>query len=79
MIYKILEALEEIFKNKKPKIQKFNNYMQVIISQIITALGESNLIIPKKEKNDKDIINNLCNIINEQGIEINELKKNFVK
>ena len=78
-INKILEALEEIFEKKKPKIQKFNNYMQVIISPIISALGESNLIIPKKEKNDKDIINNLCNIVNEQRKEINELKKKFCK
>ena len=78
-INKILEALKEIFENKKPKIQKFNNYMQVIITPIISAFGEANLIIPKKEKNDKDIINNLCNIVNEQGIEINELKKKFCK
>ena len=78
-INKILEALKEIFENKKPKIQKFNNYMIVKITPIISALGESNLIIPKKEKNDKDIIDNLCNIVNEQGKEINELKKKFSK
>ena len=38
------------------------------------ALGETNLIIPKKKSDDKSIINDLCNIVNKQGKEIESLK-----
>ena len=40
-IENVLEALKEIFENKKPKIKKCNNYMQMTIVPTISALGES--------------------------------------
>ena len=71
----IISGLKETFENKKPKIKEENEYIQLTIIPSLLALGESNLIIPKKQSNDKDIINDLCDIVNKQGKEIETLKK----
>jgi len=70
----IITALKETFENKKPKIKEENEYIQLTIIPTLLALGETNLIIPKKQLNDKDTINELCNIVNKQGKEIENLK-----
>ena len=70
----IITALKETLENKKPIIKEEKDYIQLIIIPTLLALGEINLIIPKKQLNDKDVINDLCNIINKQGKEIENLK-----
>ena len=37
-------------------------------------MGETTLIIPKKQSDDKEIINNLCDIIKNQANDIKDLK-----
>ena len=69
-----MAGLKETFDSRKPIIKKSNNYMDLTIIPTFSFLGETNLIIPKKEKNEKDVINNLCNVINEQGKDIANLK-----
>lgn len=69
-----MEGMKETFDSKKPIIKKCNNYMNLTIIPTFSFLGETNLIIPKKEKDEKDIINNLCNALNEQGEDITNLK-----
>ena len=70
----IISTLKEIFENKKPIIKENKEYIQLTIVPTLLSLGEINLIIPKKQLNDKDIINDLCNIINKQEKEIKNLK-----
>ena len=60
--------------NVKIKCSHQIQYMDLTIIPTFSVLGETNLIIPKKEKNEKDVINNLCNVINEQGKDISKLK-----
>lgn len=60
--------------NVKIKCSHQIQYMDLTIIPTFSVLGETNLIIPKKEKNEKDVINNLCNVINEQGKDISNLK-----
>ena len=70
----IITALKETFENKKPIIKENKEYIQLTIVPTLLALGETNLIISKKQSNDKDIINDLCNIVNKQEKEIKNLK-----
>lgn len=70
----IIEALKETFDSKKPRIEEENECIKLTIIPTFLALGESNLIIPKKNKDDKSIISELCNIVNKQGKEIESLK-----
>ena len=70
----IISTLKETFENKKPIIKENKEYIQLTIVPTLLSLGEINLIIPKKQLNDKDIINDLCNIINKQEKEIENLK-----
>ena len=70
----IITGLKEIFENKKPKIKEENGYIQLSIIPTLLVLGESHLAIPKKKLNDKDIINDLCDIVKKQGKEIETLK-----
>ena len=69
-----MAGLKETFDSKEPIIKKNNNYMDLTIIPTFSVLGKTNLIIPKKEKNEKDVINNLCNVINEQGKDISNLE-----
>ena len=59
----------------KPQIQKEKEFIKLIIKPTLLALGESNLIIPIKKPDDKSIIAELCNVVNNQGKEIESLKK----
>ncbi len=70
----IITGLKETFENKIPKIKEENGYIQLSIIPTLLALGESHLVIPKKKSNDKEIINDLCDIVNKQGKEIESLK-----
>ena len=63
-------ALKEIFESKKPILMEENEYINLKIVPIISALGESNLIIPRKKEDDKKIINDLCDVVNKQGKEL---------
>ena len=71
----VIEGLKETFENKKPQIQKEKEFIRLIIKPTLLALGESNLIIPIKKPDDKSIIAELCNVVNNQGKEIESLKK----
>ena len=71
----IIIGLKETFESKKPKIKEENEYIQLTIIPSLLALGESNLIIPKKKSNDKDIINDLCDIVNTLKIKISTLEE----
>ena len=73
-IKSVIEALKETFETKKPKLQEENEYIKLIIIPTLLVLGESILIIPKKKSDDKSIINELCNVVNKQGKEIETLK-----
>ena len=73
-IEKVVDGLKETFDSKKPIIKKNNNYMDLTIIPTFSILGETNLIIPIKEKDEKQVINNLCNVISEQGKDIANLK-----
>lgn len=70
----VIEALKETFETKKPKLKEEKEYIKLIIIPTLIALGESNLIIPKKKSDEKSIINDLCNVVNKQGKEIESLK-----
>ena len=72
----VIEGLKETFENKKPQIEKEKEFIKLIIKPTLLALGESNLIIPIKKPDDKSIIAELCNVVNNQGKEIESLKKN---
>ena len=74
-IKSVIEALKETFETKKPKLQEEKEYIKLIIVPTLLVLGESTLIIPKKKSDDKSIINELCNVVNKQGKEIETLKK----
>ena len=67
-------SLKETFENKKPRIKEENNYIELKIIPLLTAMGETTLIIPIKKSDDKEIINNLCNIIKDQENDIKDLK-----
>ncbi len=73
-INSVFMALKEIFESKKPILMEENEYINLKIVPIISALGESNLIIPRKKEDDKKIINDLCDVVNKQGKEIENLK-----
>ena len=73
-INSVFMALKEIFEIKKPILMEENEYINLKIVPIISALGESNLIIPRKKEDDKKIINDLCDVVNKQGKEIENLK-----
>ena len=71
----IIVSLKETFENKKPKIkEEENNYIELTIVPILSAIGETTLIIPMKKSNDKEIINNLCNIITKKSNDIKNLQ-----
>lgn len=55
-------------------MQEENEYIKFIIVPTLIVLGESTLIIPKKKSDDKSLINELCNVVNKQGKEIESLK-----
>jgi len=67
--------LKELFESKKPKISEEKEYIKLTIVPNLLALGESDLIIPRKKTDDKKVINDLCDLVNSQGKEINILKK----
>ena len=68
-------SLKETFENKKPRIKEENNYIELKIIPLLTAMGETTLIIPIKKSDDKEIINNLCDIIKAQANDIKDLKE----
>ena len=68
-------SLKETFENKKPRIKEENNYIELTIIPLLTAMGETTLIIPIKKSDDKEIINNLCDIIKVQANDIKDLKE----
>ena len=68
-------SLKETFENKKPRIKEENNYIELKIIPLLTAMGETTLIIPIKKSDDKEIINNLCDIIKVQANDIKDLKE----
>lgn len=70
----IYTALKELFESKKPKISEEKEYIKLTIVPNLLALGESDLIIPRKKTDDKKVINDLCDVVNSQGKEINILK-----
>ena len=73
-IASVIISLKETFENKKPQIKEENNYIELKIIPILTAMGETTLIIPIKKSDDKEIINNLCDIIKVQANDIKDLK-----
>ncbi len=73
-IASVIVSLKETFENKKPKIKEEKGYIEFKIIPILTAMGETSLIIPKKQSDDKEIINNLCDIIKNQANDIKDLK-----
>ena len=66
-------SLKETFETKKPKIKEENSYIDLKIIPILSAMGETTLIIPIKKSDDKEIISNLCEIIKNQANEIKNL------
>ena len=66
-------SLKETFETKKPKIKEENSYVELKIIPILSAIGETTLIIPIKKTDDKEIINNLCDVIKSQASEIKTL------
>ena len=73
-IASVIVSLKETFENKKPKIKEENGYIEFKIIPILTAMGETTLIIPMKKSDDKETINNLCDIIKNQANDIKDLK-----
>ena len=73
-IASVIASLKETFENKKPKIKEENNYIELKIIPILSAMGETTLIIPMKKPDDKKTINNLCDIIKNQANDIKDLK-----
>ena len=74
-IASVIISLKETFENKKPRIKEENNYIELKIIPLLTAMGETTLIIPIKKSDDKEILNNLCDIIKEQANDIKDLKE----
>ena len=74
-IASVMISLKETFETKKPRIKEENNYIELKIIPLLTAMGETTLIIPIKKSDDKEIINNLCDIIKDQANDIKDLKE----
>ena len=74
-ILNIKSSLEETFQIKKPILKVEEDSIILTIIPIISALGESTLLIPKNKKNDKENISILSNIIKRQQNEIDNLNK----
>ena len=68
-------SLKETFETKKHKIKEENSYVELKIIPILSAIGETTLIIPIKKTDDKEIINNLCDIIKVQVMILKILKQ----
>ena len=75
-ISNIRSSLEETFQIKKPILKIEEDLIKLTIIPIISALGESILLIPKNKNKDKEKISILSNIIKKQQNEINNLNKN---
>ena len=73
-INSVIVTLKETFENKKPIIKEEKDYIEIKIIPILTAMGESTLIIPLKKSDDKETINNLCEIIKSQANDIKTLQ-----
>ena len=78
-ISNVKSSLEETFQMKKPILKLEKESIKLIIIPLITALGQSILIIPKNKKYDKDNISILSNIIKKQQNEINNLNEKVNK
>ena len=78
-ISNVKSSLEETFQMKKPILKLEEESIKLLIIPLITALGQSILIIPKNKKNDKDNISILSNIIKKQQNEINNLNEKVNK
>ena len=74
-IESVKSSLEETFKIKKPIITVKEDFIELKISPIISALGESDLLITKIKPNENEQISMLNNIIKKQQNEINNLKE----
>lgn len=71
----VIVSLKEVFQNKKPLIKEQNDHIELKIIPILTAMGEPTLIIPVKKADDKEIINNLCEIVKTLQIKVNALEE----
>ena len=71
----VLEGLKEVFENKMPVIRKKEDAVEVCISPILTAMGEVNLLIPKKNRSQNELVNQLCNIVKEEKEKNESLEK----
>ena len=68
-------SLEETFQMKKPLLKVEKNFIKLTIIPIMSALGESNLVIPKIKDNREENISILSKIIKNQQNEINNLNE----
>lgn len=66
----VIITLKEIFQNNKPEIQQKDTFINFKIIIPISTLGEIILIIPEKKINDKDMINNLYEIIKNKELKL---------
>ena len=71
----VIASLKEVFQNKKPLIKEQNDQIELKIIPILTAMGEPTLIIPIKKADDKEIINNLCEIVKTLQLKVNTLEE----
>lgn len=71
----VKSSLEESFKIKKPVLKVKENFIELRIVPVISALSESVLLITKIKPNKKEQISLLSNIINHQQNEINNLNE----
>ena len=74
----IIITLKEIFEIKKPIINEQNNHIEFTIIPILSIMGEVKLIIPKINTEDKEAIDKLNFIIEEQAKDIKDLKKRIL-
>jgi vacuolar-type H+-ATPase subunit I/STV1 len=75
----VIISLQETFQNKKPLIKEYNDYIELKIIPILTAMGETVLIIPKKKEDDKEIIKNLCEIVKGLQAKVETLEEKMKK
>jgi len=75
----VIVSLKEIFQTKKPLIKEQNEQIELKIIPILTAMGETTLIIPIKKADDKAIINNLCEIVKTLQSRIDTLEEKMKK
>ena len=71
----VKSSLEETFKIKKPILTIKENLIELKIIPIISALGESALLVTKVKPDKNEMISMLNNIINKQQNEINNLNE----